>query len=160
MSTNADSPGMGKIIEFTPAPIPEAADPESAGDGATTAMVVDAQPVFREVVRALLERDGDFSVVAEAGDGGDAVSMVEDVKSDVVVMDIQMAHIGGIEATRRILASNPRASVVLISMTAETEYPHLVREIGVLTFIAKRNLNALSLRSVLGIGPSPALMAA
>ena len=160
MSTNDHNPGMGKIIEFTPAPIPEAADPESAGEDATTVMVVDDQPVFREVVRALLERDGDFSVVAEADDGGDAVSMVEDVNPDVVVMDIQMANMGGIEATRRILASNPRVSVVLISMTAETEYLRLVREIGALAFIAKRNLNALSLRSVLGMGQSPAPMAA
>ena len=123
-------------------------------------MLVDDQPVFRDVARALLERDGDFDVVAEAADGVDAVTMVGSVDPDVVIMDIQMAAMSGIEATRRILLENPAARVVLTSMTAESEYLRLVREIGALAFIAKRNLNASSLRSILDKGPSNEPLAA
>ncbi len=123
-------------------------------------MLVDDQPVFRDVARALLERDGDFDVVAEAADGLDAVSMVGSVDPDVVIMDIQMAAMSGIEATRRILLENPAARVVLTSMTAESEYLRLVREIGAVAFIAKRNLNASSLRSILDKGPSNEPLAA
>lgn len=127
---------------------------------ATRVMIVDDQPIFREVARALLERDGDFAVVAEASDGSDAVIMVGEVHPDVVVMDVQMSAMDGIEATRRILADNPETSIVLTSMTAESEYSRLVSEIGALAFIAKRNLNPLSLRTVLGLAPRHSPMAA
>ena len=115
-----------------------------------TILIVDDQPVFREVARALLERDGDFSVIAEASDGAGAIQMVGEVNPDIVIMDIQMSSMSGIEATRKILSIYPDANVVLTCMTAESEYTRLVTEIGALAFIAKRNLNALSLRSVLG----------
>ncbi|MBI4219026.1 MAG: response regulator transcription factor [Chloroflexi bacterium] len=130
-------------------------------DPAIRVMIVDDQPVFREVARAILESDGQFNVVAEADGGTEAVNMMPDVQPDVVIMDIQMGDISGIEATRRILGRTPDASVVLTSMTAEREYPRLVREIGALGFIAKRNLNGAALRSVLGLGPGtmPAMAA-
>ena len=123
-------------------------------------MLVHDQPVFHDVARALLVRDGDFDVIAEAADGIDAVTMVESVGPDVVIMDIQMSAMSGIEATRKILLENPIARIVLTSMTAENEYLRLVREIGALAFIGKRNLNASSLRSILSKGPSNEPLAA
>ncbi|NQW17870.1 MAG: response regulator transcription factor [Chloroflexi bacterium] len=146
----------GELIEFDPGK--SYGEPKKGSS--VSIMLVDDQPVFREVARALLERDGDFDVVAEASDGIDAVSMVDSVHPDVVIMDIQMAAMSGIEATRKILAEHPGATVVLTSMTAESEYLRLVREIGALAFIAKRNLNAPSLRSVLDRGPSNEPLAA
>ena len=74
-------------------------------------------------------------------------------------MDIQMDGMSGIEAARRILGLCTEATVVLASMTAEREYPRLVREIGALGFIAKRNLNGTALRSILGLGSGPMLAA-
>jgi DNA-binding NarL/FixJ family response regulator len=145
----------GELIEFDTGKRVEPAQ----RSGNMTIMIVDDQPVFREVARALLERDGDFDVVAEAGDGADAISMVGEVHPDVVIMDIQMSAMSGIEATRKILSDHPDANVVLTSMTAESEYSRLVTEIGAVALIAKRNLNAVSLRSVLG-GPSDAPLAA
>ena len=145
----------GELIEFDTGKRLEPA-PRS---GNMTILIVDDQPVFREVARALLERDGDFDVIAEAGDGPDAITMVGEIQPDVVIMDIQMASMSGIEATRKILSAHPDANVILTSMTAESEYKRLVTEIGALAFIAKRNLNAPSLRSVLG-GSSNAPLAA
>jgi len=129
--------------------------PQSIDPDMVRVMIVDDQPVFREVARSLLESDGQFDVVAEAAAGRDAVDLVPEVQPDVVIMDIQMDDMSGIEATRRILGLCPEATVVLTSMTAEREYPRLVREIGALGFIAKRNLNGTALRSILGMGPGP-----
>jgi CheY-like chemotaxis protein len=152
----ARSPMTGELIEFDPGSQHSTPDP----DRSVSIMLVDDQPVFREVARALLERDGDFDVIAEAGDGPDAILMVDSVHPDVVIMDIQMSAMSGIEATRRILSEHPNASVVLTSMSAESEYLRLVREIGAVAFIAKRNLNAPSLRSALEVGPSNEPLAA
>jgi DNA-binding NarL/FixJ family response regulator len=129
--------------------------PQSLDPDTVRVMIVDDQPVFREVARSILESDGQFDVVAEANAGRQAVDMVPDVQPDVVIMDIQMGDMSGIEATRRILGICPEATVVLTSMTAEREYPRLVREIGALGFIAKRNLNGTALRSILGLAPAP-----
>lgn len=145
----------GELIEFDTG---RRIEPQPRS-GNMTILIVDDQPVFREVARALLERDGDFDVVAEAGDGADAIAMVGEIHPDVVIMDIQMSAMSGIEATRKILSEHPDANVILTSMTAESEYTRLVTEIGALAFIAKRNLNAMSLRSVLR-GPSDTPMAA
>lgn len=159
--TQGKSPGYmrttmaGQLIEFDTGKRVE----PTPRSGNMTILIVDDQPVFREVARALLERDGDFDVIAEAGGGEDAINMVGEVQPDVVIMDIQMSSMSGIEATRKILSEHPDANVVLTSMTAETEYTRLVTEIGAVAFIAKRNLNAMSLRSVLG-GPSDAPLAA
>ena len=146
----------GELIEFDSG---KSYDEPNSGQSVSI-MLVDDQPVFRDVARALLERDGNFDVVAEASDGVDAVTMVESVDPDVVIMDIQMATMSGIEATRKILLEKPAARIVLTSMTAESEYLRLVREVGALTFITKRNLNASSLRSILDKGPSNEPLAA
>jgi DNA-binding NarL/FixJ family response regulator len=92
-------------------------------------------------------------VVAEAEDGANAIEMVDRCNPDVVVMDVQMADMGGIEATRRILSAHPGANVVLMSMGGDQEYPALAREIGARGFLTKRNLNSEMLRSVLGVSP-------
>lgn len=131
-------------------------------DGPMTVLLVDDQPVFRNVAKAILERDGECNVVGEASDGFGAIKMMETCEPDVVVMDIQMADLGGIEATRRILADRPAMNIVLISMGSDAEYPRLAREIGARGFLPKRNLNPESLRALLGMGPehAPAAIAA
>ena len=127
-----------------------------------TVLVVDDQPLFRDVARVVLEKDGGFSVVAEAENGTSAVRMVERVRPDVVVMDVQMAGISGIEATRQILSRYPRASVVLMSMGGDSEYHALARAIGARGFVTKRELNCETLRDILEPGPEsePGAMAA
>jgi DNA-binding NarL/FixJ family response regulator len=130
--------------------------------GPITVVLVDDQVVFRNVARAMLERDGECDIVGEAADGYQAIKMVESCDPDVVVMDVQMAELGGLEATRRILETHPATNIVLISMGSDMEYPRLAREIGARGFLPKRNLNPESLRALLGIGPNgaPAAIAA
>ncbi len=125
-------------------------------------LLVDDQAVFRSVARSVLERDGDCSVVGEAGDGANAIEMVGRVNPDVVVIDVQMSEMDGLEATRRILARHPGANVVLTSMGSDSEYPALAREIGAKGFLPKRHLNPQTLRDIIGGGPDdePRSMAA
>lgn len=109
-------------------------------------LLVDDQDLFREIARSMFEASGDFKVVAEAADGVEAVSMYFRCKPDFVLMDVQMARMNGIEAAKRILQSDPRASVVLISMRADAEYARAADELGCRGFIAKRDLDVDTLR--------------
>jgi len=139
---------MGEVVDFFQGtPVNENLDSISV-------LLVDDQPVFRNVVRTVLERDGACEVIGEATDGMHALEMMGKINPDVVVMDVQMGDMSGVEATRRILARHPQANIVLTSMGSDLEYPTLAREIGACGFVPKRNLNVSMLRSFVGGGPS------
>lgn len=79
-------------------------------------LIVDDHPVFRFGLRALLESEGEFEVVAEASSGNQAVGLAQEHEPDVVLMDITMPEMNGIEATRRILETNPETGVLIVTM--------------------------------------------
>ncbi|NQW17883.1 MAG: response regulator transcription factor [Chloroflexi bacterium] len=112
-------------------------------------LVVDDQELFREIARTMFEITGEFTVVAEASDGLDAVSAYIEHSPDLVLMDIQMARMNGIEATRKIRSHDPSASVILISMKADPEYQRVASQIGAVGFIAKRDLDPSTLKSLI-----------
>jgi len=78
-------------------------------------LLVDDQRLMREGLRTLLELEDDFDVVGEAGDGQAALEMFEQLKPDVVLMDIRMPVLNGVEATRRLLAQHPDARVIILT---------------------------------------------
>ena len=85
-------------------------------------LLADDHVVMRSGLRLLLEREPNFEVVAEAADGPEAVDMTSAHKPDVVVMDIAMPHLNGVEATRQIVTRNPATSVVILSMHSDESY--------------------------------------
>lgn len=85
-------------------------------------LLADDHTVVREGLRALLERQPDMTVVAEAADGRIAVQLAEELKPEVVMMDVAMPGMHGIEAARRILASNAGTAVVMLSMHQDESY--------------------------------------
>jgi DNA-binding NarL/FixJ family response regulator len=86
------------------------------------ALLADDQMLLRAGLRALLESEGDIAVVGEAGDGEEAVSLARATHPDVVLMDISMPRLGGVEATARIAADDRLGGVrVLILTTFETD---------------------------------------
>ena len=137
---------MGNIVDFFQGYEEEDVDTISV-------LIVDDQPVFRSVARSVLERDGMCEVIGEADGGAHALEMMSELNPDIVVMDVQMDDMSGIEATRRILSRHPQANIILTSMGSDSEYPILAREIGARGFIPKRNLNVALLRSLVGGGP-------
>lgn len=81
-------------------------------------LLCDDHPVYRDGLRALFEELG-VEVVAEAGNGEDAVALAAAVEPDIVVMDLSMPGIGGVEATRRIVAEHPLIRVLALTMVDE-----------------------------------------
>ena len=113
-------------------------------------LLVDDQELFRDIARSMFSGSDDFEVIAEAEDGLDAVSAYLDLNPDLVLMDVQMARMNGLEATREILKGDPDACVVITSMRSEPEYQRLALDMGAVGFIPKRELSLSSLRAILG----------
>ena len=85
-------------------------------------LLADDHTMVRDGLRALLEPQADFAIVAEGADGRECVQRAEETSPDVVMMDIAMPTMNGIEATRRILAANPSIGVVILSMHQDESY--------------------------------------
>ncbi len=85
-------------------------------------LLADDHNVMRRGLRLLLESQPDFVVVAEAADGRQAVEQAEAQKPDVVVLDIAMPNLSGIEAAQRILADHPSTAIVILSMHSDEGY--------------------------------------
>jgi two-component system, NarL family, response regulator NreC len=85
-------------------------------------LLSDDHTVLRDGLRALLEREPDMTVVGEAADGRESVRLAEEDNPDVVVMDLAMPNMNGMEATRRILARHPQIGVVVLSMHQDESY--------------------------------------
>jgi DNA-binding NarL/FixJ family response regulator len=85
-------------------------------------LLADDHTIVRDGLRALLERQADMSVVAEAADGRECVQLAERHLPDVVMMDVAMPEMNGIEAARRILSANPKTSVLMLSMHRDESY--------------------------------------
>ena len=86
-----------------------------------TVLLADDHPVVRQGLRTFLELQEDIEVVGEAGDGADAVALAEQLVPDVVLMDLVMPTLDGIEATRRIRHASPATKVIVLTSFAEND---------------------------------------
>ena len=101
-------------------------------------MLVDDHVLVRMGFRMLLT-DAKVEVVAEAGSGEQACQDYAGVKPDVVVMDLSMPGMGGLEAVRRLLAQDPKARILALSAHEDTAHPRRVLRAGALGYLAKRS---------------------
>lgn len=85
-------------------------------------MLADDHKLFRVGLRQILERQSDLAIVGEAGDGFAAIEMARGLKPDVILMDISMPELNGLEATRRILEENSDIRIVILSMHSDRRY--------------------------------------
>ena len=100
-------------------------------------LVVDDHTVVRDGICALLALTGDIEVVGEATNGSEALKMVKEFNPDVVIMDIAMPVMGGLEATRRINKEFPRTKILVLTQHDDKEYVFPVIEAGARGFISK-----------------------
>ncbi|GAA0974507.1 response regulator transcription factor [Acrocarpospora macrocephala] len=100
-------------------------------------VVADDQALVRAGVRMMLEAAGDMTVCAEAADGAQAVQEAERHRPDVVLMDLRMPRVDGLEATRRILAARPGTRIVVLTTFAEDENVYAALRAGALGFLVK-----------------------
>jgi DNA-binding NarL/FixJ family response regulator len=89
---------------------------EGGIDPLVRVLLADDNARFRGVLRRLLERDPDIVVVAEAGDGAEALDLAEDMRPDVVLMDVSMPGLDGLEATYALKAQLPDVTVLMLSV--------------------------------------------
>ena len=104
-------------------------------------LLVDDHALVRRGFRRLLEDDPSIAVVGEAGNGEEAIRMVEALKPDVVVMDAAMPGGGGLTATRAILARDPTAKILMLSMHSEETLVRQALESGARGYILKNALD-------------------
>ena len=100
-------------------------------------LLVDDHELVRTGIEALLSATGDIKVVGVAKSGEEAAQAVVNLSPDVVVMDVNMPGIGGVEASRRILHHNPNIKIIAISVQNDGPIPHQLMKLGVLGFISK-----------------------
>ncbi len=120
------------------------------GDTAQTVriLVADDHPIFRDGLRKLLEAEKDFEVVGEASDGGEAIEMAQQLKPDVLLLDLAMPRVPGLEALR--LLGNSVETIKVILLTAAIERDQIVDALhhGVRGVVLKESATELLLKSI------------
>jgi two-component system invasion response regulator UvrY len=100
-------------------------------------LLVDDHELVRTGIRRLLEEAGDIEVVGEAADGDEALKVARKVSPDVVLMDLNMPGMGGIEATRRLIRLQPGAKVIALTVLDDAPFPARLSEAGALGYLSK-----------------------
>ncbi len=101
-----------------------------------TLLLVDDHQLLRQGLRRAVEEAG-FDVVAEAGDGQEAVRLAGELRPDLVLMDVSMPVLDGIEATRQIRGASPQSRVVILTMHGEEEVVHRALRAGAVGYLVK-----------------------
>ena len=109
---------------------------------AVRVLIVDDQEPFREASRMVVELTDGFDVVGEAETGESGVDMARELKPDLVLMDVNMPGIDGMESTRRILGENPSVIVFLVSTYEPAEYEPKAAECGAKAYIPKSSFGS------------------
>jgi DNA-binding NarL/FixJ family response regulator len=107
------------------------------GDDTVGVLIVDDQAPFRKAARAVVELTLGFEVIAEAESGEEAVTLADELAPRLVLMDINLPGINGVEATRRILAAHPEIVVMLLSTYRIEDLPPGADDCGAATYVNK-----------------------
>ncbi len=108
-----------------------------ARSGPIRVLLADDHRIFRQALVGLLEAEGDIDVVGEAADGAEAMELVRTLEPDVVIMDVNMPNMNGIDATRQIVADRPGVRIVGLSMHEDQAIAASMREAGAVDFVTK-----------------------
>ena len=118
-------------------------------------LIVDDQPPFRDAARMVVEMTDGFVVVAEAEDGEQAVTLAAEVRPELVLMDVQMPGIDGLEATRRIMAMDGPPHVLVMSTRESGDYHDPALAAGAVGFMPKSQFSMDALEEVwASVGPA------
>jgi DNA-binding NarL/FixJ family response regulator len=100
-------------------------------------LVADDQPLVRSGFRMILEERDDLELVGEAADGEQAVALARELDPDVILMDVRMPHLDGVEATRRLVDANTRARILVLTTFDLDEYVYAAIRAGASGFLLK-----------------------
>ena len=111
-------------------------------------LLADDHPLVRQALRAVLEKEDDFTIVAEAGDGEEAVKRAADMMPDVVIMDIGMPKLNGIEATRQIKAAHPEIKVLVLTVHGDEQFIIEALKAGAAGYLVKSILGDEAVKAI------------
>src|SRR5687767_13530477 len=120
-------------------------------------LIADDHPLFRHGMTALLEAEPDFEVIGEATTGDDAIAMATALQPDVVLMDIQMPGLNGIEATRRIVHTSPHIRIMVVTMFEDDASVFTAMRAGARGYLLKDAQKADMLRAVRAVASGEAI---
>jgi DNA-binding NarL/FixJ family response regulator len=113
-------------------------------------LTVDDQEVFRRVAHDVIEATAGFEPVGEAASGEEAVAIVDEVQPELILMDVRMPGMDGLEAARRIKAAHPTTTIVLISIEEPDEVGRSAGSCGAAALVRKQDFGPAMLRALWG----------
>jgi len=103
-----------------------------------TVMLADSHLIMREGLKALFAKHPDLQVIGEAGDGAEAIKLAKKLSPDVIVMDINLLNVDGIQATRRIVGNNPKARILALSTYTNRQFIRAMFRAGASGYVLKQ----------------------
>ncbi len=120
-------------------------------------LVADDHPLFRDGMHGLLDSVEDTEVIGEAATGGEAVELAAELQPDVILMDIKMPGINGIEATREVLSANPNTGILVVTMLEDDDSVFAAMRAGARGYLLKGAEQAEVLRAIRAVANGEAI---
>ena len=115
---------------------------------AATILIVDDNAQLRALMRGIAAQEPDCHVVGEAEDGAAAIRLAQELRPDIVLLDLAMPRVNGLEALRRIKAERPATTVIIVTVHAEDAYRRAAADGGADAFLLKKTLVAVLLPTI------------
>ena len=125
-----------------------------------TVLIADDHPAFRSGLRALLESAPNIAIVGDAETGNETVLQAAKLQPDVILMDIQMPDLNGIEATRRILHTSPHVAILILTMFEDDDFVFSALKAGARGYLLKGTPKAEILRAIQSVAAGDAIFGA
>ena len=110
---------------------------------AATILIVDDNARLRALMRGIAAQESDLHVVGEAADGAEAMRLAQALQPDIVLLDLAMPRVNGLEALRRITAARPATTVIIVTVHAEDAYRRAAEDGGADAFLLKKTLGTV-----------------
>lgn len=118
----------------------------------TSILIADDEPAFRSGLRALLKSADELALVGDAETGSEAIRLAAELQPDIILMDINMPGVNGIEATRRILNTSPHIGILILTMFEDDDSVFAAMRAGARGYLLKGTLKAEILRAIQTVG--------
>ena len=122
-------------------------------------LLADDHPLIRKALRDVFDRHDDFKIVAEASDGEEAIALAKELMPDVVVMDISMPKINGIEATRILKKKLPDIAIAVLTIHDDSEHVFSILEAGADAYLTKQIFGEEVIHAVYGVANGETILA-